>query len=325
MIQGKAERPLEMVEKQPVRYLEIAEDDAGQRIDHFLIRELKGVPKSRIYRMLRKGEVRVSGRRVKPSYRLQEGDRVRIPPVVLGETQAPEEIVTTLYGRRLEERILYEDEALLVIDKPSGMAVHGGSGLLGGVIEGLRRVRPHSRVLELVHRLDRETSGVLLIAKKRSALRKLHEAFREGEVEKRYLALLAWRWQEEEATIDAPLRKFQLKGGERWVVVDRERGKPACTRFRRLRLLRDATLVEAEPKTGRTHQIRVHAASMGHPILGDERYGSGEANERWRERGLTRLFLHAASMAFRHPKTGKWLEISSPLPEELDRLLKRGD
>lgn len=311
-----------MIEKQPVNHLEITEDDADQRIDNFLLRELKGVPKSCIYRMLRKGEVRVSGRRIKPSYRLKVGDRVRIPPVEI-ERRSPDEIVTVLYGRRLEAQILYEDDALLVINKPSGMAVHGGSGLHGGVIEGLRRVRSETRGLELVHRLDRDTSGALLIAKKRSVLRHLHKQFRQGEVEKRYLALLAWRWPKKEETVDAPLRKFQLRGGERFVVVDRKRGKPARTHFRRLDHLSDATLVEAELETGRTHQIRVHAAHMGHPILGDERYGHKEANDLWREKGLRRLFLHAAKLAFHHPKTGKWLEIEAPLPEELCRLLKR--
>ncbi len=308
-------------ERLPVRHLEIGEENAGQRIDNFLIRKLKGVPKSRIYRMVRKGEVRVGGRRIKPDYRLQRGDRIRIPPLEI-EERPLEEMVVRLYGKQLERLVLYEDGDLLVLNKPSGIAVHGGSDLAGGVIEGLRQVRP-GHALELVHRLDRETSGVLLIAKNRSVLRQLHEQFRNGRVEKRYLALLDGLWKEAERLVDAPLRKFQLRGGERFVVVDPERGKPSRTHFRRLELREGATLVEAILETGRTHQIRVHAASLGHPILGDERYGKEEGNRRFRKLGLRRLFLHASKLAFRHPRTGLRIEIETPLPDELAKVLDR--
>ena len=303
-----------------VRLLEIGSEDAGQRIDNYLLRHLKGVPRSLIYRILRRGEVRVNRGRIKAEYRLQEGDQVRVPPV---RTAAPPpRLEAGGATERLEQRILYEDERLLVIDKPAGMAVHGGSGVSFGVIETLRAARPHAKFLELVHRLDRETSGCLLIAKKRSELRRLHELLREGLVEKRYLALVRGRWPGGERRVDAPLLKNQLRGGERIVTVT-EDGKAADTLFRPLDIRAQASLMEVALGTGRTHQIRVHAAHVGHPLAGDEKYGDEEFNRQLRGLGLKRLFLHAHSIAYSDPDSGRDIHVSSPLPEELRLLLDR--
>ncbi|WP_422732653.1 23S rRNA pseudouridine(955/2504/2580) synthase RluC [Methylomarinovum tepidoasis] len=304
--------------KTPVRQVEIDADEAGQRIDNFLLARLKGVPKSRIYRMLRTGEVRVNKGRVKAPYRLQAGDVVRLPPVQVTAVCSP--VAPGDWGRRLEARIVYEDEDLLVLDKPAGMAVHGGSGLAGGVIEALRAIRPQARFLELVHRLDRDTSGCLLIAKRRSVLRALHEQLRSGRVEKRYLALLEGGWRRRFQRVDVPLRKFVLQGGER-LVKAAEDGKPSQTLFRRIEAFPHATLVEAELLTGRTHQIRVHAAWLGHPLAGDERYGDKTANRRWRRLGLKRLFLHAWQVAFHHPRRDVMIRLEAPLDGELEALL----
>ncbi|WP_317706564.1 23S rRNA pseudouridine(955/2504/2580) synthase RluC [Methylomarinovum caldicuralii] len=304
--------------KIPPRQIEIDADEAGQRIDNFLFARLKGVPKSRIYRMLRTGEVRVNRGRVKAPYRLQAGDMVRLPPVQVAAAGPPAPPGNR--PRRLETRIVYEDEDLLVLDKPAGMAVHGGSGLAGGVIEALRAVRPQARFLELVHRLDRDTSGCLLIAKRRSVLRALHAQLRSGRVEKRYLALLEGEWRGRFQRVDVPLRKFVLQGGER-LVKAAEDGKPSQTLFRRLEAFPQATLVEAELLTGRTHQIRVHAAWLGHPLAGDERYGDKAANRRWRRLGLKRLFLHAWQVAFRHPRRDVMIRLEAPLDGELEALL----
>ncbi|WP_026596290.1 23S rRNA pseudouridine(955/2504/2580) synthase RluC [Methylohalobius crimeensis] len=304
------------------RFIEIDTHDSGQRIDNFLITRLKGMPKSRIYRLLRKGEVRVNKGRIKAHYRLRAGDRIRLPPMTLPararEEESPE---IQMMGRRLEECILYEDDELLAINKPSGMPVHGGSGLQGGVIEGLRQVRPEARFLELVHRLDKDTSGCLLIAKRKQALRELHRIFREDRVDKRYLALLNGVWRRPREMVDVSLRKFVLRGGERFVKVDRE-GKPSRTEFRTLERFTEATLVEARLLTGRTHQIRVHAAYLGHPILGDTRYGDEEANRRWRGKGLKRLFLHAWRLELPHPADGSRLRLEAPLDAELEYLLE---
>ncbi len=315
------EQLVEAKEKSAPGRLEIQSDEAGRRIDNFLIARLKGVPKSRIYRMLRTGEVRVNKGRVKPQYRLRCGDVVRLPPVVLEERTAHPGVARGM-GRRLEDRVLYEDEVLLVLDKPAGMPVHGGSGLEGGVIEALRSVRPEARFLELVHRLDRDTSGCLLIAKKRPALRALHAQMRQNAVDKRYLLLMTGIWRQRRRTVDAPLRKFVLRGGERLVRVDPE-GKPSRTEFRRLGQGMGATLAEAHLLTGRTHQIRVHAAWLGHPLAGDERYGDKEANRRWRGQGLRRLFLHAWRLGFRHPASGAIMRFEAPLEPELTDLLAR--
>ena len=307
--------------KRPVQWVDVAADYAGQRIDNFLLTYLKGVPKSAIYRILRKGEVRVNKGRIKASYRLQAGDRLRIPPLRLPEAKEagqPGEAVK----RQLESSIIYEDQRFMVINKPSGIAVHGGSGVSFGVIEALRACRSDERHLELVHRLDRDTSGCLLISKRRSALRILHELMRENRMDKRYLALLAGSCDWKSRMVDAPLIKNSLRGGERVVKVDDE-GKAARTHFKRLRSLSHATLVEARLYTGRTHQIRVHAASLGHPVLGDQKYGDEDANRMVRKQGLRRLFLHAGRLSFRWPDEKQDMVITAPLESGLDDLLER--
>lgn len=304
-----------------VQFVEITEENSDQRLDNFLIARLKGVPKSRIYRIVRKGEVRVNKGRVDVKYRLEAGDIIRIPPVRVAE-KAEEMFVGQNLKDALQKNILFEDDAFLILNKPSGFAVHGGSGVNSGVIEGLRQIRPEAHFLELVHRLDRDTSGCLLIAKKRSALRKLHELFRDDQVHKTYVALLAGQWAKKQAVVTAPLQKNVNKGGERMVVVSQS-GKQAETVFKRLKLFRNATLVEASPKTGRTHQIRVHAVWLGHPIVGDERYGLDEVNKAFKNRGYKRLFLHAQKLKFQHPISGELLKILAPLPQNLEELLSR--
>lgn len=306
--------------KTSVRTLTVDEDVAGQRIDNFLIRQLKGVPKSFVYRILRRGEVRVNKGRIKAGYRLQPGDMVRIPPVRLSDRPkfSPGQWIT----KQLDGAALYEDGRFLVLNKPSGLAVHGGSGLSHGVIEALREMRTEDRHLELVHRLDRDTSGCLLISRKRSALRILHELLRTRRVQKRYLALLAGSWPRDSLEVDEPLAKNRLQSGERMVRVD-SHGKQAQTRFRVLRRYRDAMLVEARLMTGRTHQIRVHAAHLGTPILGDDKYGDDLLNRRMREKGLRRLFLHAASLSFRWPEEEGDITVKAPLDPDLDTLLER--
>jgi len=303
-----------------VQLVEITEDMCDQRLDNFLIARLKGVPKSRIYRIVRKGEVRVNKGRVDVNYRLLAGDVVRIPPVRVAE-KTEEMFVGQNLKDALENDILFEDDGFLVLNKPAGFAVHGGSGLSSGIIEGLRQIRPDAKFLELVHRLDRDTSGCLLIAKKRSVLKLLHEFFRDDQVQKTYLALLAGQWARKKLVVTAPLLKNVSKGGERMVVVSQS-GKEAETLFRRIKTFNDATLVEASPKTGRTHQIRVHAAFLGHPIVGDDRYGSDELNRKFKARGYKRMFLHAQQVTFKHPITGDSLTIVAPLPRQLEALLK---
>jgi len=305
-----------------VRLLDISPEEADQRIDNYLLRQLKGVPRSLIYRILRRGEVRVNKGRVKAEYRLKAGDQVRVPPV---RTAAPVPVsgASNGAGDRLEQRILYEDERLIVIDKPSGMAVHGGSGLSFGVIEALRAARPDAHFLELVHRLDRETSGCLMIAKKRSELRMLHELLREGGIDKRYLALVRGRWNLGTRTINAPLAKNQMRGGERIVTVDADDGKAADSRFKPVEIYAQATLMEIELGTGRTHQIRVHAAHVNYPLAGDDKYGDDDFNKKLRDVGLRRLFLHAHSLGFTDPNTGRSVEVSAPLPPELRAVLDR--
>ncbi|MES9971811.1 MAG: 23S rRNA pseudouridine(955/2504/2580) synthase RluC [Candidatus Thiodiazotropha sp.] len=302
-----------------VRIVEVDSEYAGQRIDNFLMRHLKGVPKSYIYRILRKGEVRVNKGRVKAPYKIQAGDLVRIPPVRSERSGTPPRPSEQLRAT-LEQAVVYEDERLLVLNKPSGMAVHGGSGVSGGVIEALRAIRPNERHLELVHRLDRETSGCLLISKRRSSLRILHELMRENRVDKRYLALLAGSWRKGTRVVDMPLQKNTLQGGERVVRVDAE-GKPAETRYKRLQRFKEATLVEVTLITGRTHQIRVHSAWLGSPVLGDSKYGEADANKHFREMGLKRLFLHAHQVAFRWPGEAEELILDAALPQDLAELL----
>jgi 23S rRNA pseudouridine955/2504/2580 synthase len=302
-----------------VRKVQIDAEGAGQRIDNLLRRELPGVPKGRLYRLLRRGEVRVNGGRVRAEYRLQTGDEVRIPPVRV--RARPEEPRAGLAGT-LVERVLYEDKRLLVLDKPSGMAVHGGSGISHGVIELLRHARPELKDLSLVHRLDRETSGCLVLAKRRSALRELHARFREGLVEKNYLGLAVGDWQFGNQLIDKPLLVQNRKGGERHVIVSPE-GKPAQTRVALSRTFGKYSLLQCRPQTGRTHQIRVHLQSFGHPLVGDERYGDAEENKRARKFGLTRLFLHAQSIAF-PDDSGNELHFTAPLAEDLEHFLSVG-
>lgn len=305
-----------------VKTLEISEDEAGQRIDNYLMAKLKGVPKSLIYRIVRKGEVRVNKGRIKPEYKLQCGDVVRVPPVRVSEkTQAP---VSSKLNKvaSLEQQIIFEDDCLLVINKPSGIAVHGGSGLSFGVIEGLRALRPKARFLELVHRLDRDTSGILLVAKKRSALRHLHEQLRVKTVQKDYLALVRGQWQSHVKVVQAPLLKNELASGERIVKVSPE-GKPSETRFSIEERYPTATLVKASPVTGRTHQIRVHTLHAGHPIALDDKYGDKDFDAEMRALGLNRLFLHAASIRFEHPKTGETLRLNAPLDEKMKAILKK--
>ena len=303
-----------------VIYVEINEDNCDQRLDNFLISRLKGVPKSRIYRLVRKGEVRVNKGRVDIKYRLAAGDVVRIPPVRVAE-RSEESFVPKGLQAALQQGILFEDDGFMVINKPAGFAVHGGSGVSSGIIEGLRLMRPEARFLELVHRLDKDTSGCLLIAKKRSALRKLQEFFRNSEIKKTYQALLAGQWDRKKLIVTAPLLKNISKGGERIVVISKA-GKAAETLFTRIKLFRNATLVEASPKTGRTHQIRVHAASLGHAIVGDDRYGSDEINKLFKNKGYKRMFLHAETLKFKHPVTDEIMTISAPLPLQLINLLK---
>jgi 23S rRNA pseudouridine955/2504/2580 synthase len=294
----------------------IEEEEQGQRLDNYLIRRCKGVPKSHLYRILRSGEVRVNSRRVDATYRLRVGDHLRIPPIRLAER--PQNAIDELAKQRVDLPIIFEDEALLAIDKPDGVAVHGGSGVSFGVIEALRRQRPQAKFLELAHRLDRETSGILLVGKKRLALTVLHDMFRDhgAGADKRYLVLVKGRWMNAIQHVRAPLHKFLTDGGERRVAVDAA-GKAAHTVFRLLARWPNMSLLEAQLKTGRTHQIRVHLAHLGFPILGDEKYGDFEHNRQLKREGLKRMALHAWRMAFRHPINAAPMEMIAPLPANL--------
>jgi len=304
-----------------VRYVQVDGEHEGQRLDNFLLTALKGAPRSLVYRVLRTGQVRVNQGRAKAGYRVRNGDRIRIPPLRLSAERAPASPPPAQL-QQLEAAILYEDARLLVVNKPAGLAVHGGSGVSHGVIEGLRALRPRDQGLELVHRLDRDTSGCLLLAKRRSTLRWLHQLIREGALEKRYLALLAGRWERTRVEVDAPLRKNTLQGGERVVRVDAA-GKASRTGFRRLRRLAATTLVEARLYTGRTHQIRVHAAHLGTPVLGDEKYGDRAVNAAFRARGLRRLFLHASTLTFPLPDGQGTFQIAAPLDPLLETFLQQ--
>lgn len=301
-----------------VRQVSVSADEAGQRIDNFLLRYLKGVPRSHIYRILRRGEVRVNKGRIKPQYKVQAGDTVRIPPVRLENTTRQRLVPERLPA--IEARILFENSHLLVLNKPSGIAVHGGSGLSYGVIEALRALRPAAPYLELVHRLDRDTSGCLLIAKRRSALRALHAQLRAGEVAKHYLALVQGDWVGGPRKVEAPLKKNHLQGGERVVRVQAD-GKPAVTLIQPVSRYTGATLVEVRLETGRTHQIRVHAAHIGHPLAGDDKYGDTDFNRRMKAHGLRRLFLHAHMLEFTDPASDTTVNISAPLDAELKGVL----
>ena len=309
---------MENLRKESVFWTKIDEGSCGQRIDNFLCKFLKGVPKSHLYRILRSGEVRVNKKRVDQNYRLEVGDQVRIPPVRVAEERVCD------YVPALEFPVLYEDDVLLVIDKPAGVAVHGGSGVSFGVIEQLRSARPQARFLELVHRLDRGTSGVLLLAKKRSALVQLHEQMREGASDKRYLCLVLGRWLNVRQNVKLPLHKFSTQNGEKRVMV-REDGQASHTIFTLQKSWPEFSLLEAQLKTGRTHQIRVHLSHLGFPIAGDEKYGDFNQNKALSRQGLKRMFLHAHSIAFVHPQTGEVIKLCASLPEELQGFLSRLD
>ena len=296
----------------------IDEDYAGQRVDNYLLRELKGVPRTRIYRALRKGEVRVNKGRVKADCRLQAGDIVRIPPLRQASPADPP-VVPHFWSEQLERGVLYESKGLLVLNKPSGLAVHGGSGLNFGLIEALRQMRPDDRYLELVHRLDRDTSGCILIARKPAILRELHRQLREKHMDKRYLGLVRGIWPKNCRVVDAPLEKNILQSGERMVRVSKE-GKRSITEFRIVERLKGATLIEARPVTGRTHQIRVHARHAGFPLLGDDKYSDDKTEAFCREIGLKRLFLHAQSLRFSLPDEER-LSLEAPLDAHLENTL----
>ena len=313
------------ISKDSVSLITVAEHEAGQRLDNYLIKILKGVPKSHIHRIIRAGEVRLNKKRCKPDSRIQTGDLLRIPPVRTAEKQRSSENRAQAVPAR-EFTIIYEDDALLVIDKPAGTAVHGGSGVSFGVIEQIRRARPEARYLELVHRLDKDTSGLLMIAKKRSALVKLHEAIRNDHPKKIYLALGVGKLPNDSFHVKLPLFKYTGAQGEKMVRVS-EDGQSAHTIFRVLNRFSDdllhqvglsqLTLVQATLKTGRTHQIRVHLQSQQCPIAGDERYGDYQANKRLQKLGLKRMFLHAAELHLDHPLTGEKLILEAPLPQDL--------
>ncbi|MBM3345811.1 MAG: RluA family pseudouridine synthase, partial [Betaproteobacteria bacterium] len=297
----------------------VTEEEAGQRIDNYLLRVCKGVPRSHIYRILRSGEVRVNSRRVAATYRLREADRMRIPPIRLAAVSQAQIQART---RPMEFPVAFQDDAILVIDKPAGVAVHGGSGISNGIIESLRASRPEVRFLELVHRLDRDTSGLLLLAKKRSALAELHEQMRSGAVFKRYIALVLGAWEGGARVVSLPLRKYLNPTGERRVSVDRLEGSEAVTEFAPERKFEGFTLLSARLRTGRTHQIRVHLAHLGFPIAGDEKYGIFERNRILAKQGLRRMFLHAAELRFRHPVGGETVAFERPLPVDLKRFLE---
>ena len=307
--------------KPEVARLLVDPDSEGQRLDNFLLRHLKGVPKTHVYRIIRSGEVRVNKARAGADTRVAAGDEIRVPPVRVAE---PKPLDGAQAAPAREFPVLLEDEAVLAIDKPAGVAVHGGSGVSFGVIEQLRRARPLARTLELVHRLDRETSGILLVAKKRSALKHLQDQFRDRETGKTYLALVVGDWPDQLKVIDAPLHKYLVPGGagegERRVKVvpkDDPDGMRAITLVKVRERLPGFSLLEVTIKTGRTHQIRVHLASQGHPIAGDEKYGDFERNKALHKQGLKRMFLHAWRLQFNHPGTGERVELLAPLPADL--------
>ena len=308
-----------------VQHVTVDAGHAGQRLDNFLLTALKGVPRTHVYRLLRKGEVRVNKGRAKPDYRLEEGDVVRLPPVRRGESGGKKFAAQAAASGRFDwllERVLFEDEHLLVLDKPAGLAVHGGSGVSVGLIEALRELRPHTPFLELAHRLDRDTSGCLLIAKSRAALVQLHDLLREGGLDKRYLALVAGPWHGGARHVDAALETSRPQSGERRVEVGEE-GKESASDITPREKFAESALVEVRLLTGRMHQARVHAAHIGHPIAGDDKYGERDFNQRMKRLGLTRLFLHAVRLEFRHPASGRKMSIKAPLPAELERVLEK--
>ena len=305
--------------KVSAKLVTVTENDLGQRLDNFLFKILKGIPKSRIYRGVRKGEFRVNGGRVKATHRIALGDSIRIPPLLTNADTNARSPKVFKVGTKLIDRVVYESNEILVVDKPSGLAVHGGSGLNFGLIEGLRQARENKEFLELVHRLDRETSGLLILAKKSKTLKHLHSLFRESKVKKRYLALVNGRWPRTSKRVNAPIKKNIDLSGERRSVIS-NLGKVAITDFRVITRYADTTLVEATPITGRTHQIRVHAQHMGNPIIGDEKYGVQEEFVNLEHKRCIRLFLHAHHLSFKMGD-GKYLEFNSDLDDSLNKLL----
>ena len=316
---AQASRPPE------VKNLAVDEESAGQRLDNFLLRHLKGVPKTHVYRIIRSGEVRVNKGRAAADTRVASGDLVRVPPIRLSESLQTKALAP---APAKEFPVLLEDEGVLAINKPAGVAVHGGSGVSFGVIEQLRQARPGARMLELVHRLDRETSGVLLVAKKRSVLTNLQDQFRERETGKTYLALVLGQWPSNRKVIDLPLEKYLIGAGDgegerrvRVVARDDPKGQRAITLVRVAKLVGDYSLLEVTIKTGRTHQIRVHLSSLGHPIAGDDKYGDFEQNKALQKLGLKRMFLHAWRLQFKHPQSGQLVTLQAPLPPELQQFI----
>lgn len=310
----------EQIHTTGVEWVTVGPDQEGQRIDNFLLRHLKGVPKTLVYRILRKGEVRVNKGRIKPDYRVQVGDEIRIPPVRRSQTERQPPSQRSMNA--LIDRILYEDNRIIIVNKPSGMAVHGGSGLSHGVIETMRHWRQDLHYIELAHRLDRETSGCLVLAKKRSALRQMHSLLREGAVDKRYLALVKGAWSHGKQRVELGLQKNVLRSGERMVNVDDD-GKLSISTFIPLSVGKLASLMEIRIETGRTHQIRVHAAHLGHPIAGDDKYGDREFNRDLQRLGLKRLFLHARSLAFSLQDPQQEIAVNAPLDADLTNLLRQ--
>jgi 23S rRNA pseudouridine955/2504/2580 synthase len=312
--------PISQLRKDAASQVTVGEEAAGQRVDNFLLRLLKGVPKSHVYRILRSGEVRVNRGRVGPEARLALGDVVRVPPIRVAEPSAPAPVP------HARVPILFEDEAIVVVDKPSGLAVHGGSGIAAGLIEQMRAARPEAKFLELVHRLDRDTSGVMLLAKKRAALVALHAQLREGGVDKRYAVLVRGRWRDEMRRVRLALHKFSTKEGERRVRVDDATGQQAETVFRRVAVWPrhdpPLALLEAELRTGRTHQIRVHLTHLGFPLAGDDKYGDFAWNRELAKQGLKRMFLHAKEVAFTHPVSGERVRFEAALPRDLAKFLE---
>lgn len=300
-----------------VEYKAIGQEEVGQRLDNYLARTLKGVPRSLIYRILRKGEVRVNKKRVEPSYKLQLDDQIRIPPVKVSATDVKVPSTNLQIVQNIKNNILFENEQIFVVNKPCAIASHGGSGIEFGLIEALRALFPQYPFLELAHRLDRETSGCLIIAKRRSALRDLHEQFRQRIVKKRYLTLVPGRWDKKLKLVQAPLIRNQLKSGERMVEVNFKQGAPSSTGFELVEYLKGASLIQAMPHTGRTHQIRVHTAYVNHPVGGDEKYGDPVFNKYLKEHGLHRMFLHSNKIIFNDPQSHELLKITAPLPDEL--------
>ena len=305
----------------PVRYCQIDADHCGQRIDNYLLHQLKGVPKSVIYRLLRKGEIRVNKGRIKPHYRLQMGDQLRIAPVRLPQVDSPKLCLSPKRATALRQRLIYEDDSLIALNKPSGLAVHGGSGIQAGLIEQFRTLSPQYAKLELVHRLDRDTSGVLLLAKQPRVLKAMHELFRQGQVHKEYLCLVHGQWPEQRVQVNAPLLRFHLPSGERRVRVDAQ-GKPSCTLYQVLHSTAEYSLLTVRLLSGRTHQIRVHCQHVGHPVAGDAKYCPSAVYQHSQQQGLMRLFLHAHQLKFVHPDTGQTLCLTQPLAQELDEFLQ---